>query len=110
MIHADNYSYIMTLSINDATGQAWLNCFDEVGRLIMGMSADELEELRENNTAAHEKAFSDAMGQTFLFRCKARQDTYNDTVRVRYQVMSTNELNFAVEAAKLVEQIQLYSI
>ncbi|KAI5821081.1 hypothetical protein BZA77DRAFT_298669 [Pyronema omphalodes] len=104
------YRYIMTLSINDATGQAWLNCFDEVGRIVMGMSADDLEELRENNTAAHEKAFSESMGQTFLFRCKARQDTYNDTVRVRYQVMSISELNYAAEAAKLVEQIRLYSI
>lgn len=38
--------YIMTISVNDAYGQAWLNCFDDVGKMIMGMSADELEDIR----------------------------------------------------------------
>ena len=38
--------YIMTISINDAFSQVWLSCFDNVGKLIMGMSADELEALR----------------------------------------------------------------
>lgn len=40
------HRYVMTISVNDAFSQAWLNCFDDVGRMIMGMSADELEALR----------------------------------------------------------------
>jgi len=36
----------MAMSVNDAFSQAWVSCFDDVGRMIMGMSADELDALR----------------------------------------------------------------
>ena len=35
--------------MNDAFSHAWLGCFDDVGRMIMRMSADELEALRVCN-------------------------------------------------------------
>lgn len=46
------YRYMLTVSVNDPFGQAWLLCFDEVGKTIMGMSADELEALRVMITAS----------------------------------------------------------
>lgn len=41
-----NYRYVMTVSVNDHTGQIWLSCFDEVARQIMGISADDLNDLK----------------------------------------------------------------
>ncbi|KAK4897235.1 hypothetical protein LTR28_001754, partial [Elasticomyces elasticus] len=41
------YRYIMSVSVSDHTGQLWLSCFDDVGRSIMGMTADELMALKE---------------------------------------------------------------
>jgi len=110
------YRYIMTISVNDAFGQAWLSCFDDVGKLIMGKSADELEDLKEKSQADggdakdYEGVFSEALCKTFVFRCRAKQDTYQDQARVMYQVMSAAPLNYAAEAQKLAEQIKLYSI
>ena len=73
------YRYIMTCNVVDHTGQLYLSCFDDVGRLIMGMSADELTQL----TAAEEDAevFHRATYQTFVFRCRAKMDTYQDQQR-----------------------------
>lgn len=39
-------SYIVTISVNDHTGQIWLNCFDDVGRQIIGKSADDIVQIK----------------------------------------------------------------
>lgn len=82
------YRYIMTLNVADHTGQLYLNCFDETGRLIMGMNADQLNELKENDAEGAQKVFDEANCKTLTFRCKARMDTYND--QQRYDPYLTN--------------------
>lgn len=100
----------MTISVNDASGQAWLNCFDDVGRVIMGKSADELMELKDSDERAFDACFAVALGKTYIFRCRAKPDNYMGQTRVRYQVLSAASMNYAVEAAKLVEVIKLYNL
>ncbi|KAH0613599.1 uncharacterized protein H6S33_005485 [Morchella sextelata] len=108
------YRYIMTISCNDAFGQAWLSCFDDVGRMIMGKTADELHELSDpdgmTENRAYTNVFSEANCKTYSFKCRAKLDTYDGQQRVRFQVMSASPVNYAVEAARLVEQIKLYSM
>ncbi|KAI9048739.1 hypothetical protein LZ554_007570 [Drepanopeziza brunnea f. sp. 'monogermtubi'] len=104
------YRYIMSLNVNDYTGQLWLNCFDDVGRLVMGQSGDQLMELRENDTAAMEKAFETSNCTTYIFKCRAKMDNFQDQTRVRYQVMNASPVNFVQEAKKLADLIKLYNI
>jgi replication factor A1 len=75
------YRYIMSLNVNDHTGQLWLSCFDEVGRMIMGMSADQLQELKDNDEAAMRQAFEDANCKTMLFKSRAKMDNFQDQQR-----------------------------
>ncbi|KAI9772109.1 MAG: Replication factor A protein 1 [Geoglossum simile] len=108
------YRYIMSASVSDHTGQIWLSCFDETGRLIMGMSADELSEMKENDERNDTKTaagvFDEATCKTWVFRCRAKMDNFQDQQRVRCQVLSANAINFAVEANRLAEVIKLYNI
>ncbi|KAG4423075.1 hypothetical protein IFR04_003851 [Cadophora malorum] len=104
------YRYIMQLNVNDHTGQLWLSCFDDVGRQVMGMSGDQLMELKENDTAAMEKAFENANCKTMTFKCRAKMDNFQDQQRVRYQVMNGTPINYAVEANKLAALIKTYHI
>jgi replication factor A1 len=75
------YRYIMQVNVCDHSGQMWLSCFDDVGRIIMGMSADELTELTEEDEAKRATAFEDANCRTLSFRCRAKMDTYQDEPR-----------------------------
>lgn len=75
------HRYIMQLSVNDHTGQLYLSCFDDVGRLVMGMSADQLMDFVENDTIARDKAFEDAMCKTYTFKCRAKMDSFQDQQR-----------------------------
>ena len=73
------YRYIMTTNVVDHTGQMYLTCFDDVGRMLMGMSADDLTQLKAEEQDA--EVFQRATYQTFMFKCKAKMDTYQDQQR-----------------------------
>ncbi|TVY49573.1 Replication factor A protein [Lachnellula occidentalis] len=104
------HRYILTLSVSDHTGQMYLNAFDDVGKLVVGKSADEMMELKENDFPAMEKEFENANCTSHYFKCRAKMDTYQDQQRVRYQVMSAIPIDFKAEAHKLAELIKLYNI
>ena len=75
------HRYIMSVNVSDHTGQLWLSCFDDVGRMIMGMSADQLMELKENDNKAADDAFQDANCKTFNFKCRAKMDNFQEQQR-----------------------------
>ncbi|KFY45881.1 hypothetical protein V495_02782 [Pseudogymnoascus sp. VKM F-4514 (FW-929)] len=104
------YRYIMSLNVNDHTGQLWLSCFDDVGRLVMGMSADQLMALKDSDDPAAGRAFEEANCKTMLFKCRAKMDSFQDQQRVRYQVTGASPVNYTNEAQKLAELIKLYNI
>jgi len=75
------YRYIMSINVSDHTGQLWLNCFDEVGRMIMGISADELMEIKENDEKRASEIFSEANCKTWNWKCLAKMDSFQDNTR-----------------------------
>lgn len=75
------YRYIMSVNASDHTGQLWLSCFDDVGRMVMGMSADQLMELKENDDKAASDVFQDANCKTWVFKCRAKMDNFQDQQR-----------------------------
>lgn len=75
------HRYVMTVNATDHTGQIWLSCFDDVGRLIMGMTADQLVELRDNDEKAATEIFQEANCKTWTFKCRAKMDNYQDQQR-----------------------------
>ena len=86
------YRYIMTLNVMDHSGQLWLSSFDETGRQIMGMSADELQDIVENGDEQRKRdVFEDVRWHTYIFRCRAKMDNYGEQTRF-VAVISSNHL------------------
>ncbi|KAK0720581.1 putative single-stranded DNA-binding protein 68k chain [Lasiosphaeris hirsuta] len=105
------YRYIMSMSVNDHTGQLWLSAFDDTGRVIMGgKSADELVEIREMDDTRLAAEFEAANCRQFIFRCRAKMDSFGEQPRIRYQVMSIAPLDYKSEGHKLAELIKQMSI
>jgi replication factor A1 len=79
------HRYILSINVSDHTGQIYLNCFDEVGKLVMGMSADELVEIQENDDQTGQKdageVFQEAISKMWTFRVRAKQDHFQDQQR-----------------------------
>ena len=72
----------MSINVGDHTGQLWLSCFNECGLQIMGVPANDLMAMREEGETTKEEAlFTEANCKTFVFKCKARMDTFQDQQR-----------------------------
>ena len=76
------YRYVMSVNVNDHTGQLWLSCFDEVGRVIMGgKTAAELMAMKEDDEAALTATWDAANCTKLSFRCRAKMDTFGEAQR-----------------------------
>ena len=75
------YRYIVPVRVSDHTGQLLLTCFDESGRLIMGITANQLMEAREEDEKVVNDIYQEANCRTWVFRCKAKTDTFGDQPR-----------------------------
>lgn len=101
-----HYRYILNCSIVDHTGQIWVTLFDEDATKLFGMSAGELINLKEMDEVAFKKVKDSSEFQEYNFRIKAKQETYNGTVRTRYQVSSFAPLDFAAECNALTKVLE----
>lgn len=72
-----DYRYLITLSVEDATSQIFVSGFDELGNALLKMSANELIALKDNDAHVAQQVFTRALFQTFNFKVKAKQETYN---------------------------------
>ncbi|KAI9725528.1 MAG: Replication factor A protein 1 [Chrysothrix sp. TS-e1954] len=104
------YRYVLQVNLMDHTGALWVSCFDDTGRMVLGTSGDEMMALREQDENAFSEKVGEANCRTWVWRCRAKLDTFQDQQRVRYQVSSVSPLNFAAEANKLAETIKQYSL
>jgi replication factor A1 len=76
------YRYVLNVNVADHTGTLWLSCFDEPGQMIVGMDANTVMQLKnndeENNTQDFTNAMLEATCKTFNFRIRAKMEIYND--------------------------------
>lgn len=76
---APEHRYMMSINVSDHTGQMWLSCFDDVGKVLMGMTADKLMQLMdEGGSLSCAPVFDEANCRRYNFRCRAKMDTFQD--------------------------------
>ncbi|EPS44065.1 hypothetical protein H072_1957 [Dactylellina haptotyla CBS 200.50] len=103
-----DWRYILTCSVYDHTGQSWLNVFDDAGKIIMAATAGDLHSMQEYDESSYEGTLKKAIAQTWIFRVRAKMDTYNDQQRVRNHVMSAQKADYSAESRRLVGILTLY--
>ncbi|KAJ8507485.1 hypothetical protein ONZ45_g10141 [Pleurotus djamor] len=113
------HRYIISMAVADWSGQAWLQGFNDVGVTIFGMPANDLVEkkvgaslqhsdfpfsspLKERSESEYNAVMQKATCQTYNYACRAKQDTWNDTTRVRYGITKISHLDYKEEIASLV--------
>lgn len=77
-----DYRYILSLNVADHTSHQWLSCFDEIGRTVVGMSANELMELKDSDEAKFMAAFEGVNCKKLYFRCRAKMDNFGEAQRL----------------------------
>ncbi|KAJ2875198.1 Replication factor A protein 1 [Coemansia asiatica] len=108
---APEYRYIFSINVSDETGQAWLQCFSEVGQLILGQSANTMKQYEADpaSSSQFKKVIDDATFKEYKFRCKARTEQFNETSRVRISVVSAYPVDYVSETKRLSKLIDSFS-
>lgn len=100
-----NYRYMLTISIMDQTGQIWLTLFNDQAEQLLGVTANELTELKEVNNQAFVALTQKVQMNEYDFRIRAREDNYNNETRIRYTVSNLHELKWKAEADYLANEL-----
>jgi len=99
--------YILSVTGADHTGATWLSAFNEQGIQLLGKTADELHQMRnEGNEAEFEQIFQDVLFKQFVFKIRAKMESYQDESRLKCSVIEAEPVNFATEGWKLLQEIQ----
>ena len=103
--------YMLTVVLQDTSGQAWFTAFDDMAIKFMGgKTADELHSLKANGqTAEFEAAFNAGNFKTYLVKARSKQETYQDEARVKSQVLSVSTIDYVDECRQLIEAIHKYN-
>lgn len=99
------HRYILASSVVDETGQLWLNLFNEQAEQLIGKDAKSLLELKESSdeTAFKNYLTDNVLFKEFIFRVRAKVDTYQGVDRPRFQVLSISKINPSTESDALID-------
>ncbi|KAK9461036.1 uncharacterized protein V1516DRAFT_674836 [Lipomyces oligophaga] len=100
------YRYILRFLLVDHTNQIWATAFDDVGRMLLGSSADDLYKLRNEDNDLFVAAIQKRTGLQYEFRIKGSVNTYQNTTRPRYSVLSAKPFDYAKESAELIAKLR----
>lgn len=64
------------MNIADATGNRWIVAFNEDAEKILGMSAQELGELKENDIDTYMQKFSEVNFKRFTFSLRVKSEIF----------------------------------
>lgn len=97
--------YILRFCATDFTGNIWLTAFNEAAEKILKKTAKEAETLFNNDRIGYDKLFKDAQFKKYVFKCRAWSDVWEDSQRIRYDVIGVQIADPQQESEKLIEKI-----
>lgn len=104
-----HYRYILNCSIMDHTGQLWATLFDDEAKKLFNMSASDLmklKQLEDNEVHDFLKLVNSITMKEYNFRLRAKQESFNGNMRVRYNVMSITDVDFNAEGVFLAKELE----
>lgn len=103
---APDWRYMLTLSVLDETGQMWVTVFNDQAKQLLGIGANELMAMKDNDADLFTKTIQGIQMNQYDFRIRAREDNYNNQSRIRYTISNLHLLNFKAEADYLAEELR----
>jgi len=100
--------FLLSFSVSDHTGGAWLSAFNDVAEQLLGKTAQQLSVLKETSPQAFEEIFQAVLLKQFKFRVRAKMESYQDTPRVKLSALNAVSLDLVDEAKWLIQQIKHY--
>lgn len=102
-----HYRYLFSPQIADATDSCWVNIFNEAAEEMLKVSAEALAMERLENETAYQEKLKALTHREFLFRLRAKMETYQGESKVRVSVLSAAPVDYASECKLLINELNL---
>jgi len=99
--------YIMKAKIADHTGSLYIGLFDRDCNSILSKTAAEAEQLKETDMAAYNNIFTEPVCKRYKARIRAKQETYNDEIRTRFDVVGLEEVDTKADMDRMYKEVQV---
>ncbi|XP_031572203.1 replication protein A 70 kDa DNA-binding subunit-like [Actinia tenebrosa] len=98
---------ILSAHLADFTSSQWVTCFQESAEMILGHTAKEVGELRDSgNEGAFDQLFANAEFKSYVFKIRAKMETYNEETRLKCSVVGVKPVDYKQDSKRLLEDIQ----
>ena len=97
--------YLINMVLADQGSSHWFTAFDEAGKVILGMTADQLSVINPNE---YDDVFNAVMFHQFLFRIRSSMHTYQDESSVRSTIIAVQPLDLVDECKQMIKAIARY--
>lgn len=103
-----NFKYRLLASINlaDWTDHQWATAFSEEAEKILGVTAQELGELQQNDSDAFLEKFGDATFKSFIFKMRVKTEVFSDESRLKATCVNVSPVDYKVYNDHLITQIK----
>lgn len=106
----ESFKWRMILNINmaDFSESTWATCFQEQAEMILGVSSEELGNMKSSNDPRYDEYFSECVFKEFNFKLRAKMETYNDERRVKVSVAGCDKIDYVTSGKRLLQTIKKY--
>merc|ERR1719383_117249 len=103
----DDFNWRMMLQVNlaDASDNCWATLFQESGEVLMGTPAADMGTMKTDNPTEYDNLFAEVNFKPFLFRMRAKMETYNDETRLKTTVYEAKKFDPVAYGNVLSQQI-----
>ncbi|EPR79989.1 Replication factor-A protein 1 [Spraguea lophii 42_110] len=100
-----NFRFMVTMNVADHTGQIWLTLFDEQATKLFKHTANELKEIGEEDSTKLQSIVKNLNNKELVFKIRRREENYNNELKVRYNGLNIEELDYIKESYKILKKI-----
>ncbi|GLJ52381.1 hypothetical protein SUGI_1114300 [Cryptomeria japonica] len=102
-----NYSYLLLVKLQDATGTLWAIAFDEVGIQLLNKTAKELCAMENDATTTETpcSVINRLLSHHYSFTLLVSTDTYNSKSKMKVTVNKVSPVDYKSECDALLAEI-----
>uniref|UniRef100_A0A1I7TVX4 Replication protein A subunit n=1 Tax=Caenorhabditis tropicalis TaxID=1561998 RepID=A0A1I7TVX4_9PELO len=101
--------YMIQFELSDETGQVYVTAFGDSAGKVVGKSAAEVGDLKENNPDMYNAVFEQLQFVPKMWRLRCKMETYNEETRQRVTVYGVDDVNqdkYIENLKQLIEQME----
>jgi len=100
--------YILRFCVSDFSGQQWFHAFHDSATKILNRPANEVEKLlKDGHNSEYTSVFTSSCFKRYNFRVNARMTTFQDQLRIKYNVVAVHNVDCALETKELLNKINI---